>query len=120
MSALNSSQHFRLLVGVRLIDRKLRGKRRLLQWVGFRAGLFRRDIDRDDIFAALDERFEHSLAERLLSVNHNTHRKNLSSDTERCLPLAGVKKNYAASALAGLSGAVIAPDILISATSFSE
>jgi hypothetical protein len=30
------------------------------------------------------------------------------------------KENYAASALAGLSGAVIAPDDLISATSFSE
>ena len=75
MSALNSSQHFGLLVGVRLIDRKLRGERRFLQRIGLGARLFRRNIDGDDIFAALDQRFEHRLAERLLAMNDDTHVK---------------------------------------------
>ena len=65
--------HFRLLVGVRLIDRQLCGQRRFLQRIGLGARLLRRDIDGDDILAALEQRFEHRLAERLLAVNDDTH-----------------------------------------------
>ena len=46
--------HFRLAVGRRLIDRQLGGERRFLQRIGLRALLLRRDIDGDDVLAALD------------------------------------------------------------------
>ncbi len=62
-----------LAIIVGLMDRKLGRQRRLFQRVGFRAGLFRRHIDGDDIVAALEQRFQHGLAERLLPVNHDTH-----------------------------------------------
>jgi hypothetical protein len=65
--------HFRLLVGVRLIDRQLGRHRRFLERIGLGARFFRRDIDGDDILAALEQRFEHRLAERLLAVNDDTH-----------------------------------------------
>ena len=55
------------------MHRQLRGERRLLQRIGLGAWLFRRDIDGDDVLAALDQRFKHRLAERLLAVNDDTH-----------------------------------------------
>ena len=61
------------------MDRKLGRKRRFLQRIGLGARLFRRDIDCDDILAALDERVEHRLAESLLPVNDDTHLKPLSN-----------------------------------------
>ena len=63
----------RVLVGRRLIDRQLRRDRGFLQRVGLGALFFRRDIDADDILAALDQRLQHGLAEGLLAVNHDTH-----------------------------------------------
>ena len=65
--------HLRLAVGGRLIDRQLRGERRFLERIGLRAFLLRRHIDGDDVIAALEQRFEHRLAEGLLAVNHDTH-----------------------------------------------
>ena len=55
------------------MDRKLGGDRGFLQRVGFGARLFRRDLDRDDVFAALEQCFQHRLAERLLAVNDDAH-----------------------------------------------
>ena len=63
----------RVLVGRRLKDRQLRGERGFLQRVGLGAFLLRRDIDADDVLAALDQRLQHGLAEGLLAVNHDTH-----------------------------------------------
>ena len=120
---------FRIFVGIRLMHRKLGRKRRFLQRIGLGAGLLRRDIDGDDFVAALEQRFEHRLAERLLSVNDDTHvntpLSHLPGRSTLCRPLAAgmhraQETRYAASALAGFSGAVIAPDVLISANSFSE
>ena len=64
---------FRVLVGRRLIDRQLRRDRGFLQRIGLGAFFFRRDIDADDVLAALDQRLQHGLAEGLLAVNHDTH-----------------------------------------------
>ena len=41
--------------------------------IGFRARLLRRDIDGDHVLAALEQRFQDGLTERLLAVHHNTH-----------------------------------------------
>ena len=67
--------HPRLAIGRRLINRQLGGERRFFQRIGLGAFLLGRDISRDDILAALDQRFEHRLAECLLAVNDNTHGK---------------------------------------------
>ena len=113
-------------------------------------GFLRRDVDGDDLLAALEQRLEHRLAERLLAVNHDTHlippkldafpsplreRLGVRCATDRTqsltpTPLASPDPPrrarvqrlpiYAASALAGFSGAVIAPDVLISASSSAE
>ena len=45
---------FRIFVGRRLIDRQLGGERGFLQRIGLGAFLFRRDIDRDHVLAALE------------------------------------------------------------------
>ncbi len=58
------------------MHRQTRRERRFLQRIGFGARLFRRDIDRDDIVAALEQRFEHGFAESLLAVNDDTHADN--------------------------------------------
>ncbi len=55
------------------MHRQLGGERRLFERIGLGTFLLRRDIDGDDVLAALDQRFEHRLAERLLAVNDNTH-----------------------------------------------
>ena len=73
LSALNSSHTSGLLVGIRLIDRQVGRERGFLQRIGLRARLLRRDIDGDDILAALEQRFQHRLAERLLAVDDDTH-----------------------------------------------
>ena len=65
--------HLRLAIGRRLIDRQLGGERRFLQRIGPGAFLLRRDIDGDDVLAALEQRLQHRLAEGLLAVNHDTH-----------------------------------------------
>src|SRR5262249_29811039 len=65
--------HFRFFIGVRLMHRKLGGKRRFLQRVSFRARALRRNVNGDDILAALEQRFEYRFAERLLTVNYDTH-----------------------------------------------
>ena len=57
------------------MDWKFGGQRRFLQRIGLSAGLFRCDIDSDDVLAALEQRFKHRFAERLLPVNHNTHNR---------------------------------------------
>src|SRR6266849_6776094 len=82
------------------MDRETSRLRGFLERIGLRAFLLRRDIDGNHVLAALEQRLQHRLAERLLAVHHNTH-------------------NYAASARAPFSGAVIAPDALISAISWS-
>src|SRR5262245_42147976 len=64
---------FRILVGRRLMHGKFGSKRRFLEWIGPGAFVFRRDIDGDDILTALEQRFQHGLAEGLLAVNDNTH-----------------------------------------------
>ena len=73
MSALNSSQTFGVLVGGGLIDRQLGGERGFLQRIGLGARFLRRDIDGDHVLAALEQRFQHRLAEGLLAVDHDTH-----------------------------------------------
>ena len=62
-----------LLVGSRLVDRKFGRKCRLLERIGFRARLLGRHVDGDHILAALQQRLQHGLAERLLAVDHDTH-----------------------------------------------
>ena len=46
--------HLRLAVGGRLIDREIGRERRFLQRIGLRAFFLRRDIDGDDVLAALE------------------------------------------------------------------
>ena len=65
--------HLRLAVGRRLIDREFGGKRRFLQRFRLGAFLLRRDVNADHVLAALDQRLQHGLAERLLAVNDDTH-----------------------------------------------
>jgi hypothetical protein len=51
-----------------------RGRERgLLQRIGLGALLLRRDIDGDHVLAALEQRLQHRLAERLLAVHHDAH-----------------------------------------------
>ena len=69
--------NFRLAIGRRLAHRQFRGQRGFLQRIGLGAFLLRRDIRRDDIVAALEQRLQHGFAERLLAVNNDTHSKNL-------------------------------------------
>jgi hypothetical protein len=64
---------FGLAVGRRLIDRERGCERSLLQGIGLGALLLRRDIDRDHFVAALQQRLQDGLAERLLAVHHDTH-----------------------------------------------
>src|SRR5262245_18765760 len=64
---------FWVLVGGRLIDRELGSNCGFLEWIGFGAFFFRRHVDRDDVIPALEQRFQHSLAEGLLAVNDDTH-----------------------------------------------
>ena len=66
--------HLGLAIGCRLIDRQLGRDCRFLQRVGLLAGLLRRDIDADDVLAALQERLQHGLAEGLLAMDHDAHR----------------------------------------------
>src|SRR5262249_50186399 len=75
LSALNSGHHarLRLAVGGGLVDRKLRRERRLLERFGLRALFLGRHVDCDDVLAALAQRLQHRLAERLLAVHHDTH-----------------------------------------------
>src|SRR5262249_4631128 len=94
----------RVLVGFRLEHRKVRGECRFLQRIGLRARLFGGDIDADDIVSALQQRFENGLAEGLLAVNDDTH---------AFLP----GRLYAAFSF--FSGALSAPDALISAISLA-
>jgi hypothetical protein len=77
--------HLGLAIGRRLIDRQLGRDRRLLERIGARAFLLRRHVDRDDVLAALDERLQHGLAERLLAVDHDTHMK-YPSQNSACSP----------------------------------
>jgi hypothetical protein len=65
--------HLWVLVGSRLIDGKLRGERRLLEWISLRTRLLGRHIDRNHVLSALEQRFQNGLAERLLPVDYNTH-----------------------------------------------
>src|SRR2546423_10480932 len=69
--------HLGFLVRVGLIHREAGGKRGFHQRVGLLPRLLRRHIDGDNVLAALDERFEHCLAERLLAMNHDTHSMSL-------------------------------------------
>src|SRR3974390_3640122 len=55
------------------MHRQASGERGLLQRIGLGARLFRRDVDRNPVVAALQERFQPRLAEGLLAVNHDTH-----------------------------------------------
>ena len=71
--------HLGLAIRGGLIDRKLGGERRLLERVGLLAWFLGRAIDRDHVLAALDERFEHGLAERLLAMNDDPHGYSLRS-----------------------------------------
>src|SRR5262249_12270484 len=73
LECLELRPHFRLAVGGRLIDRKLRRKRRLLERIGFCPLLLRRYVDGDDVFATLAQRLQYRLAEGLLAVHHDTH-----------------------------------------------
>src|SRR5262245_48196322 len=147
--------YLRPAVGRRLIDWEFGCERCLLERIGLRALLLRRHVDRDYVVAALAQRLQHRLAERLLAVHHDTHSTSLSQlclsfrpsearagihihrrceisrsvvmgpatgsprRSRRGVPLAGTTAflGYAASARAPFSGAVIAPDALISATS---
>src|ERR1700687_2067346 len=126
--------HFRFFVRLRLIHRKLGGERRFFQRIRLCARAFRRNINSDDVVTSFEQRFEYRFAERLLAMNHNTH---INSSIPVILPKRAFRlhcenaldpgyagpsgyRYYAASALAGLSGAVIAPDCLMSPTSFSE
>src|SRR5262249_15090803 len=105
----------------RLIDRQLGGKRGFFQRVGLLARLLGRHIGGDHILAALDQRLQHGLAERLLAVDDDTH--SVSSSLSAVVPAkAGTTSSlhYAASAFAGFSGGVIAPEPLISAYSLAE
>ena len=129
--------HLRLAVGGGLIDRKLGGERRFLQRIGLGAFLLGRDIDGDHVLAALDQRFEHGLAEGLLAVNHDTH--SVSSKARPVAMPVGKRaaRNHRKSVFTGsppsrgttfdhyaaacfFSGGVIAPEALISAISFAE
>src|SRR5262249_4731857 len=65
--------HFRFFIGVRLMHRKLSCNRRYLHRVRFSARTTRRTVTGDDILAALEQRFEYRFAERLLTVNYDTH-----------------------------------------------
>ena len=101
-SALNSSQHLGLAVGGRLEHRQLGRQRRFLERIGLLAGLLRRHIDADDVLAALQQRFQHGLAEGLLAMDHDAH----GSTPRHCF---GRRGPWAASP--------VAPDALISAIS---
>ena len=95
-SALELLPHLRLAVGRGLVDRQPGGERGLLQRIGLLARLLRRHIDADDVLAALEQRLEHRLAEGLLAVNDDAH----------------VPRSHQPPP--PFSGAVIAPDALIS------
>src|ERR1700761_5756427 len=124
---------FRLAIGLRLIDRQIGCERRVLQRVGLGTRLFRRRVDGDDIVAALKQRFEHRLAERLLAVNHDTHREFFllplmpvqeASSNKPSLPCwvpacAGTSGPSVYAASAFFSGALMAPDVLIASISRS-
>ena len=56
------------------MHRQVRGDRCFLERIGFRALLFRRDVNGNDVIAALGQCLKHRFAERLLSVHDNTHR----------------------------------------------
>ena len=125
---------FRLAIGSRLIHRQLGRERRFLERIGLGAGLLRRDVDGNDLLAALEQRFEHRLAERLLPVNDDAHcrflspsascpRSRASSNSPVVLGIpafAGTRQTIVYAASAFFSGALIAPDALISAISLSE
>ena len=55
------------------MHRQLGRDRRFLQRVGLGAFLLRRDVDGNDLLAALEQRFKNGLAERLLAVDDDTH-----------------------------------------------
>ncbi len=73
LERLELGQHFRSFIRGRLHHLQARGERRFLQGIGLGALFFRRDIDGDDVLAALDQRFQDGLAEGLLAVDHDTH-----------------------------------------------
>ena len=55
------------------MDRELGCERGLLERIGLGALLLRRDVDGDHVLAALEQRLQDGLAERLLAVHHDTH-----------------------------------------------
>jgi hypothetical protein len=73
LERLELRPHLGLAVGRRLINRQLGRERRLLQRVGLGAFFLRRNIDGDHVVAALEQRLQDGLAERLLAVHHDTH-----------------------------------------------
>jgi hypothetical protein len=54
LESLEFLPDLRVLVGRRLIDRKLGGDRSFLEGISLGAFLFRRDVDGDHVFAALE------------------------------------------------------------------
>jgi hypothetical protein len=65
--------HLGILERGGLQQRQLVLERRLLERVGSRALLVGCAIDRDHLFAALEQRFQHRLAERLLPDQRDPH-----------------------------------------------
>src|SRR5205823_266536 len=112
------------------------GERRFLERIDLLARLLGRRINGDHLVAAFAQRLEHRLAERLLAVHHDPHRlvlfplfsslPGLTPQSVRRVPMdARVKpahddsEPHAASARP-FSGAVMAPEALISPTSLPE
>src|SRR5579862_7196251 len=134
LERLELGQNLRVLVGRRLMDRELGGERRLLQRVGLGALFLRRHVDGDDLLAAFEQRLQHGLAERLLAVNNDTH-KATSQNIPRSCPrrrasskhrrlsdywvpaFAGTTALITYAAFSFFSGALNAPEFLISAIS---
>ena len=55
------------------MDRQIGRQRRFFERIDFLPRLFRRNINCDDIFTALQQRFQHGLSESLLPMNDDTH-----------------------------------------------
>src|SRR5258706_13005034 len=65
--------HLLLAIGGGLYDGNARRDGSFLQRIGLRTRFLGRDINRNDVVAAPDERIEHRFAKGLLAVDDNSH-----------------------------------------------
>jgi hypothetical protein len=73
VQALHLLPNTRVLEGRGLEEGEILGEREFLERIQLRARLVGRAVDADDLLAAIEQRFEHRMAEGLLAVEQDTH-----------------------------------------------